>query len=175
MNHSPYGYIPRHRSRWNSTRYYSYHIPYRFLYWDTWIRYRIPTTTWVNGYRYWDNYPYYIYNGYLHRYSDIDTCDYELVDAYSNQVIRTYHNMSCNRGYDQCSVDRSYYNRDYQDYRFFCSEKFYSDESHNYNWNLDEDFYHDVSSDDGYYNSYDDDDNYDYNEPSDNWGDDWDF
>ena len=143
-HHYHYPNIPYHRSYWNNSRRYSYNIPYSSIYWDTWIRYRVPVTYWDDGFRFYESYPYYIYNGYLHRYSNVDRCDYELVDGWTNESIEYYDNYQCNLGYDLCADDRDYYNRNEGDYRYFCSERFYYDESHDYDWNFDQDFYWDI-------------------------------
>lgn len=76
-----------HRRRFN--RRYDYHrtIPYRFVYWDNWIRYRVSHN---DGFVIIDGYPYYVYNGYRHRYSSYDRCDYDLVDGWDNRVERTF-------------------------------------------------------------------------------------
>ena len=47
----------------------------------------------------------------LHRYSNVDRCDYELVDGWTNESIEYYDNYQCNLGYDLCADDRDYYNR----------------------------------------------------------------
>jgi hypothetical protein len=142
--HSPWYDIPHHPVRWYTTRQWCYTLPYRFLYWDSWVRYRIPDISWVNGYRYHNDYPYYVNNGYMHRYSTVDTCDYELVDGTSNQVVQTFHGITCNQGYDRCAQYRDEWNQQVGDYQYFCSEKFDRDPSYNYNWNTNEDFYYDV-------------------------------
>ena len=114
------------------------------IYWDTWVRYRIPYSSWVNGYRFYNDYPYFIYNGYLHRYSNIDRCDYELVDGWTNETIDYFDNYQCNQGYDLCASDRDYYNRMENGYRYFCSERFFYDDSYDYGWDFDRDFYYDT-------------------------------
>ncbi len=116
-----------------------------------------------NGYRYWNDYPYFVYNGYLHRYSDLDRCDYELVDGYTNTVVQTYYDSRCNIGYDMCSDLRSIYNSSEGEYRYFCSERLDYDDSYDYNWNSEDDFYSDTVNyqDDNDYDYYDD---YDYDE-----------
>jgi hypothetical protein len=142
--HSPWYEIPTHTVRWPSTRSWCYTLPYRFLYWDSWVRYRTPDVSWSDGYRSWNNYPYYNYNGYIHRYSNVDSCDYELVDGQTNQVVQQFHGQTCNQGYDYCAQTRDDYNRSSNDYRYFCSERFDRDPSYNYQWNTNEDFYYDV-------------------------------
>lgn len=108
----------------------------------------------MNGYYFVDNYPYYIYNGYRHRYSYEDVCNYQLVDKYTHQVVRSNYPMTCARGYDACAADRDAYNSSEREYRYFCAET------------IREDGY-DYSSPTYDYNEYDDYDNgrttcYDY-------------
>ena len=98
----------------------------------------------LDGFRFHESYPYYVYNGYLHRYSDQDRCDYELVDGLTNETVEYYDDYRCNVGYDLCADDRDYYNRVENDYRYFCSERFYYDDNHNYDWDYDRDFYWDI-------------------------------
>jgi hypothetical protein len=152
--HNPFRNHRRHVRRYNSRRRYHTTIPYRFIYSNRWLRIRV---SWDNGYR-WDNeYPYYIYNGYSHRYSNYDTCNYELVDGNDNDVIRTYNNYTCSTGYDLCSDLRDDLNASEYGYRYFCSEKLDGEVS-TYSWDLNDDFYSDIS-DDFYYedgNYYDD-------------------
>jgi len=125
---------------WPSVRQYGYTLPYRYLYWDTWIRYRV---TYPTGY-YWDNYPYYVYNGYMHRYSNVDRCDYELVDGHTNTTVSTFHNYYCSTGYDVCSQMRDQYNSSSSSYRYFCSERFDKDDNYSYNWDMNDSFYSDL-------------------------------
>jgi hypothetical protein len=78
----------------------------------------------VNGYWTIDNYPYYVYNGYRHRYSTYDYCNYQLVDQYDHRVVQTYWNQVCNVGYDSCSYERDRLNSQIGEYRYFCSETY---------------------------------------------------
>ena len=81
-------------------------------------------STYSSGYFVYNNYPYYVYDGYQHRYSSIDTCDYQLVDKYTDQVISTYYSQTCNYGYDSCSMQRDNLNRNEYDNRYFCAETY---------------------------------------------------
>jgi hypothetical protein len=137
INHTGYR---NHQRRYSSPRQYHYSVPYQFIYWNTWLRYRV---TWNDGF-YWNNYPFFVYNGYRHRYSHMDTCNYELVDGYTNNVQRSYPGYSCNTGYDLCANLRDSLNWQSTGYRYFCSEKFSYDSSHSYNWNYNTDFYSDL-------------------------------
>ena len=156
-NHTGYR---NHTVRYTSPRSYHYTIPYQYIYWNTWLRYRV---TWNDGY-YWNSYPYFVYNGYRHRYSHMDICNYELVDGYTNTVQRSYPGYSCNTGYDLCANLRDSLNWQTTGYRYFCSEKFSFDSNYNYNWNYNNDFYYDLGNtgpDDYYYNDGSD---YNYND-----------
>ncbi|WP_127716648.1 hypothetical protein [Halobacteriovorax sp. HLS] len=161
-HHAPYRYDRTHHRRWSTNRSYHRTIPYRDIYWNNWLRVRV---TWTNGYYWWDDYPWYSYNGYRHRYSRIDYCNYELVDGYNNTVERRFYNYTCNTGYDLCADLRDNLNSYEYGYRYFCSEKLDGDYTE-YGYDYNDDFYSDVSYDDGYgRDDYDDWDN-DFN---DNW------
>ncbi|PIK13804.1 hypothetical protein [Halobacteriovorax sp. JY17] len=162
--HTTYRYNRAHDSRWNSRRNYFRSVPYRDIYWDRWLRVRV---TWNDGYSWYDGYPWYSYNGYRHRYSHVDTCDYELVDGWNNTVERTYYNYTCSFGYDQCANQRDQMNDWSNDYRYFCSEKL-EGSVYDYDYDYNDDFYSDVYTD-----SYDD--GYDgYGGSDDEWDQDFD-
>ncbi|MDC0255498.1 hypothetical protein OAK75_11420, partial [Bacteriovoracales bacterium] len=156
--HVPYRYFPTHRMRYSYPRYYYRTVPYRFIYWNRWIRHRI---NYNNGYYFHSGYPYFVYNGYLHRYSSYDTCNFELVDGYNNATVERFNNYRCNVGYDQCAERRSRLN--YQDgsYRYFCSEAVENNNRDDYDWDYDDDFYSDVDYDDYDDEPYFEDDDYD--------------
>lgn len=120
-NHSPYRQNYRHARRYNYR--YNYHrtIPYRHIYANNWIRFYVGYG-YVNGYVQFNNYPYYVYNGYRHRYSRYDVCNYDLVDSSYNQVARTFYGNSCADSYDQCARQRDNYNWNAYGHRYFCSE-----------------------------------------------------
>jgi hypothetical protein len=116
-------------------------------------------STRVNGY-YYSDYPYYIYNGYRYRYSNFDTCNYQLVDKYTHQVIESFWGMTCSRGYDLCAQKRDQRNWRTNGYRYMCAETFrgrdynYSRSTYDYNSNDYYD-YNDYNYNDDYY--YEDD------------------
>ena len=143
--HVPYRYYPSHRLRFVYPRYYFRTIPYRFVYWNRWVRFRIDYN---NGYYFRNGYPYFVYNGYLHRYSSYDTCNFELVDGYRNATVERFNNYRCNVGYDQCAELRSRLNYQEGSYRYFCSEAIENVRSNDYDWDYDDDFYSDVDYDD---------------------------
>jgi hypothetical protein len=172
-HHSPWLSIGSHHNRWHSSMRYHYTVPYRHLYWNSWVRWSV---SWDNGYRYDNGYPYYAYNGYRHRYSSLDRCDYELVDGRYNTTYKTFYTYFCSTGYDRCSELRDNMNHNAGEYRYFCSEKFKRDKKYNYNYNYTEHFYSDldeISTDEFDVAEYDDFVTEDY----DDWGqdfDDWD-
>jgi len=142
-NHVPRRGNVRHNRRFQ--RRYDYHrtIPYRFVYNNRWIRFRV---NFGNGYTSIDGYPYYVYNGYRHRYSTYDTCDYELVDGYDNSVDRTFFGYTCAQSYDYCAQLRDDLNYGRGSYRFFCSEKIEFNNGRNRydHWDYEDDFHYDV-------------------------------
>lgn len=121
--HTPYRDHVRHNRRWYNTRDYHRTIRPIYVYNNRWLRVRV---TYNDGYWYGSDYPYFIYNGYRHRYSSFDTCNYELVDSYSDSVQRTFYFYSCSTGYDLCADLRDDLNYYENNYRYFCAER--------YNW-----------------------------------------
>lgn len=121
--HTPYRDHVRHNRRWYNTRDYHRTIRPIYVYNNRWLRVRV---TYNDGYWYGSDYPYFIYNGYRHRYSSFDTCNYELVDSYSDSVQRTFYSYSCSTGYDLCADLRDDLNYYENNYRYFCAER--------YNW-----------------------------------------
>ncbi len=159
-NHSSYRYNRSHHSRYNNRRSYFRSVPYRSIYWNRWLRVRV---TWNDGYYWNNNYPWYNYNGYSHRYSHVDMCNYELVDGWNNTVERTYYNNTCSTGYDLCASQRDQMNSWSSDYRYFCSERL-DGSVDDYDYDLNDDFYSDIYDDS--YDGYGDDWDQDFN---DNW------
>lgn len=145
-HHNPYYGSIHHSVRYyNPYDYYS-RIPYRYVYWDSWVRWGV---SYNDGFFYIESYPYFVYNGYRHRYSPVDTCDYELVDGYDNRAVATFHGRSCQSGYDMCANERDERNYRSYDHRYFCAERL--DNSRSYNWNYNDDFYSDLDYYDPYY------------------------
>ena len=60
----------------------------------------------ADGWCYYDNYDFYVYQGYRHRYSQSDICNYELIDTRTNTVVEAFHNLQCKEGYDACAKKR---------------------------------------------------------------------
>ena len=122
-NHRPYSRINRSHRRWGRPYgYYSYlRSNYRTHLYLNWI---LAPSSRINGYFYVNNYPYYVHNGYRHRYSNLETCNYQLVDKYTHSVERTYWNQLCTTGYNSCAYERDRRNdREYSN-RYFCAETF---------------------------------------------------
>lgn len=118
--HRPHRDIQNYRRRYHRAYDYDRTIPYRFVYDNRWIRFSVSLG---DGFFVIDDYPYYIYHGYRHRYSYYDTCDYDLVDSYTNSVSQTFYGYSCASGYDYCADMRDNFNYDYRGDRYFCSER----------------------------------------------------
>ncbi len=77
-----------------------------------------------NTFNFIDGYPYWVINGYMHRYSSTDTCNYQLIDKYSMRVVESYFRMTCNRGYDNCAIEKNKLNLEEKSLRFTCAETF---------------------------------------------------
>lgn len=130
--HRPYSRTIRsHRRFARNGGYYSFmrrnHRNHIYL---NWI---LSPSSRYNGYYYSTNnsYPYFVHNGYRHRYSNLETCNYQLVDKYNHRVERTYYGQTCSRGYNACAYDRDINNdREYSN-RYFCAETF-RDTSYNF-------------------------------------------
>ena len=150
--HRAHHYSRRHRRQYRLSRDYHRTIPFRFIYWGSWVRFRMSVN---DGFRWHNEYPYYAYNGYLHRYSNLDQCEYELVDGYNNRTIRSYSG-TCAISYDRCAEYRDHKNYEEYGYRYFCSERFDYENDFYYDWDYSDSFYSDISErDDDFY-----DDNY---------------
>ena len=128
--HAPIARRYRSHRRYNSRYdYYNYvRRNYRSHIYLNWVLF--PSSR-LNGYYYVDNYPYYVHNGYRHRYSYEDVCKYQLVDKYTHQVLRSNYPSLCARGYDACAYDRDSYNASVRENRYFCAETIHGD---NYNY-----------------------------------------
>jgi|GEM_PF-3770432 len=77
-----------------------------------------------NGYSIVNDYPYYSFNGYKHRYSSTDRCNYQLVDSHKHEVIKSSWNERCNRAYDKCAAERDDLNAREGEFKYFCAETF---------------------------------------------------
>ncbi len=124
-------------------RNYRRHIPYAHPYYHT-IRYVRPydyyfaarryhiyrywlfepvAYSYNNGYYVFNEYPYYVYNGYRHRYSTVDLCSYQLVDSTDNSVVKSFTERVCQAAYDECSLERDVANQNLSESRYFCAER----------------------------------------------------
>lgn len=122
-NHVPYRNRYRHQRRYYNI--YDYHrgIPYRHVYANNWLRFYVGYN-YGNGYVMIGGYPYFVYNGYRHRYSYYDHCNYELVDTMYNSVVTSYYGRSCADSYNSCAAQRDQWNWNARGYRYFCSERY---------------------------------------------------
>lgn len=123
-NHRSYNhnYVQR-RQYLRSINYYNHVVRYNRNYVrNNWIFY---PQSYSNGYYVIEQYPYFVYNGYRHRYSMSDSCDYQLVDSISNQVVQNFYGM-CARSYDNCANERDWKNNYEYSNRYFCAETFRS-------------------------------------------------
>lgn len=153
-HHSPVSRRYNHHSRWNARRsYFSYvRRNFRNYVYLSWLMY--PSSR-SNGHYYVDNYPYYVYNGYRHRYSQVDYCNYQLVDKDTHLVVRKYDYQSCASGYNRCAIDRDNRNESSWDNKYFCAEVTGSD--------VYSDTYNDGYYDNDDYTPINSCDDYDYN------------
>ncbi len=102
---------------------YSYHVTVSSGYiYNSWLM--EPSLFYYSpGFHCIGNYPYYVDNGYQHRYSDVDICNYELVNLEDDSVIKTYHNMACKKGFDQCAAKRDQLNAEENSHQYVCVER----------------------------------------------------
>ncbi|OIQ16189.1 MAG: hypothetical protein BM556_16145 [Bacteriovorax sp. MedPE-SWde] len=140
--HRPNRAYRNHNRRFRNSRDYHRTINRQYVYRNNWLRVSVG---YDNGYRYYNDYPFFVYNGYRHRYSHVDTCNYELVDSYTGQIERRFHTYTCSTGYDLCANKRDDLNEYEWDNRYFCAEKYsngfddsfgdtyYEDDSYSYN------------------------------------------
>ena len=118
--HRPGRNFRRHRRFYGPRRFFNY-LPSRYIYLNRWVRYGSEC---YDGQYYYQNYPWYCSDGYLHRYSHLDDCNYHLVDLRSNEVVESFSNYACNTGYDLCADLRDSMNEQVGDGRYFCSERY---------------------------------------------------
>ncbi len=76
-----------------------------------------------SGYNCIDGYPYYVDEGYRYRYSDVDYCNYDLVDLKNNKTVKAFHQIVCNKAFDTCAAKRDQLNQDEDVQRYVCVEK----------------------------------------------------
>jgi hypothetical protein len=143
--HNPYRNHLRHElRRYNRTRHYYDYLrrsSYNNYLYMNWIFY---PSTYSNGYYNIGGYPYFVYNGYQHRYSHYDTCNYQLIDKYNHQVVQNFFNYTCTTGYDLCAAERDRMNSYSRDFRYSCAETF-RDQGYNFSYPTYEDDYYDYN------------------------------
>jgi hypothetical protein len=118
-SHTPVN-SPIRGPRYNNPRDYYTQIPHHYVY-VRWVQYPVDYY-YYNGYWDIDGYPYYVNHGYRYRYSPVDYCQYELVDASTNTTVTTYPVQACSTAYDQCAVERDQRNRTIGLEQYFCAE-----------------------------------------------------
>ena len=129
--HRPYKKNVIHKTHYSSPLKYHYTIHPRYLYRGLWIRINIDH---ADGYYFYNDYPYFIYNGYLHRYSSWDRGSYDLVDRKTDEVYATFYGNSLKQSYDRCAELRDKLNNKLGEYRYFCAERFVYDPDYSYGW-----------------------------------------
>jgi len=137
--HAPRNYVSRPYRRYRHNPYtvrYNHRVTYRYSrnYYDH-VRVSYPDYIYVNwllypssrmdGYVVVNGYPYYVYDGLRHRYSYYDSCNYELVDKYTHQVVMNFGTQACAPAYDQCAYERDRLNDMEYENRYFCAENIY--------------------------------------------------
>jgi hypothetical protein len=114
---------------------YFYTISPEYIYRGLWVRYHFMH---ADGFYFWDGYPYFVYNNYVHRYSSVDPGSYDLVDSITDKVYATFYGNSLKQSYDRCADLRDRLNNDEGFYRYFCAERFEYDQDYDYGWDPDD-------------------------------------
>ena len=130
-HHKPYSKTRIHKTHYHSPIKYHYTIHPRFIYRGLWLRISINH---CNGFFFYNNYPYFVYNGYLHRYSSYDPGSYDLVDSCTDKVYATFYGSSIKQSYDRCAELRDLLNNKLGEYRYFCAERYRGDSKYSYGW-----------------------------------------
>jgi len=114
---------------------YHYTISPQYIYRGLWIRFYFIHD---DGFFFHDGYPYFVYNNHFHRYSNIDTGSYDLVDSLTDKVFATFYGASSKQSYDRCANLRDRLNNEEGFYRYFCAERFIYDTDYYYDWDPDD-------------------------------------
>lgn len=114
---------------------YHYLVPPMYLYRGIWIRWWVDSP---NGFVVQNGYPYYVWNGYLHRYSSTDEGSYDVVDSYTDTIYATFYGQNIRQAYDRAAEMRDILNYREKADRYFCAERFEYDAKHEYDWNPDD-------------------------------------
>ncbi|MBS3768501.1 MAG: hypothetical protein KGY75_10340 [Candidatus Cloacimonetes bacterium] len=130
-HHKPYNKTRIHKVHYPAPIKYHYTVSPHFIYRGLWIRISVNH---YNGFCFYNGYPYFVYNGYLHRYSSYDPGSYDLVDSYTNNVYATFYGSSIKQSYDRCAELRDLLNNKLGEYRYFCAEKYKGDSKYSYDW-----------------------------------------
>ena len=119
--HAPYARPYVHTIRY--VRPYDYYFAARRYHIYRYWLFEPVTYGYSNGYYVFNNYPYYVYQGYRHRYSSVDLCSYQLVDSTSNTSVKSFTERVCQAAYDECSLERDVANQNLSEVRYFCAER----------------------------------------------------
>ncbi|GEM_PF-2830279 len=133
--HKPYHGTPSHHVHYYTPMQYHYLVPPMYLYRGLWIRW------WVDhpdGFYMYNGYPYYVWNGYLHRYSATDEGSYDVVDSYTDEVYATFYGANIQQSYDRAAEMRDILNYREKSNRYFCAERFEYNPDHHYDWDPDD-------------------------------------
>jgi hypothetical protein len=114
---------------------YHYTVPAKYIYRGLWVRIYF---NYDNGFYFYNGYPYYVYHNVLHRYSNEDPGEFDLVDSYTDKVYATFYGHSLRQSYDRCAEIRDILNDEAEDYRYFCAERFEYDPDYYYDWDPDD-------------------------------------
>lgn len=123
-NYRPH--VPYYRTYVHSRRYirpYDYYFGVRRYHIYRYWLFEPVSYGYSNGYYVLNDYPYYVYHGYRHRYSTVDTCSYQLVDSTSNTAVKSFTERVCQAAYDECALERDVANQSLSEIRYFCAER----------------------------------------------------
>jgi hypothetical protein len=121
VRHTPYSYNNCGYSMYTQPRDFHLSVGNQYIY-KNWIYYPTPYQ-YQTGFHCMDGYPYYVYNGYRHRYSEVDLCNYDLYDQDDKTIIKTYYGIECKKAFDLCSAKRDQLNDDEAFERYNCVER----------------------------------------------------
>lgn len=133
--HKPQQHSYHHTVHYYHPIQYHYLVPPMYLYRGVWVRWWVD---YPNGFVIYDDYPYYVWNGYLHRYSSTDEGSYDVVDSFTDTVYATFYGENTRQAYDRAAEMRDILNYREKAERYFCAERFEYDPDYKYDWNPDD-------------------------------------
>jgi hypothetical protein len=133
--HKPQQHSYHHTVHYYHPIEYHYLVPPMYLYRGVWVRWWVD---YPNGFAVYDGYPYYVWNGYLHRYSSSDEGSFDVVDSFTDTVYATFYGESIREAYDRAAEMRDILNYREKADRYFCAERFEYDPDHTYEWDPDD-------------------------------------